>query len=205
VDGSVPDKKGLWRITPDTGSYDVERRYDLGGLGMTSTVAAGRESAAQALAWSDKLSVGIPEIDSDHRVLVELINLVDTSDPVPEAYSVIGTVLAALADYTEYHFAREEAMHRAVNYPGSADHHASHQLLKRQVLHYQGLYQAAPDGIDVHELFGFLQRWLIEHILHEDMLYVPFCADNPVAREAVCSVGLEFFMEDGMDDGDEIF
>jgi hemerythrin-like metal-binding protein len=161
----------------------------------TPTVAAGENAYDRPIAWTPELSVGVPEIDADHKVLIELIGQINHTADMPEAYTVVGTVLAALSDYTEYHFSREERMQEVVGFPTTDTHRECHDILRQQVQHYLALYTANPEGVDTQELFRFLQRWLFEHILKEDMQYAPYCANNPKASEAVIAVGLEFFMD----------
>jgi len=166
------------------------------GVLMTTSIAAAEENAYdRPIAWTPELSVGVPEIDADHKVLIELISQINLAADLPEAYTIVGTVLAALSDYTEYHFIREERMQQVVGFPTAEAHHQCHQILGQQVQHYLALYTANPDAVDTQDLFRFLQRWLFEHILKEDMQYVPYCANNPKASEAVIAIGAEFFID----------
>ncbi len=160
---------------------------------MLSSAASGNSSA---FVWSDKMSVGVPEIDGDHQVLIELIGQIEGAMGAKESENVIGTVLNALADYTEYHFAREEAMQKAVGYPAFDDHKQVHEALKGQVMDYLSRYAEDANSVNITDLSAFLKKWLVEHIMKEDFGYKPYCENNPKASEAAASVGLEFFMED---------
>jgi len=158
--------------------------------------AAAEESAYDSpIAWSPELSVGVPEIDADHKVLIELISQINNRSDLPEAFTIVGTVLAALSDYTEYHFTREERMQQVVGFPNADAHHQRHVILRQQVLDYLARYMANPEDVDTQELYLFLHRWLFEHILNEDMQYAPYCANNPKASEAVIGIGLDFFID----------
>lgn len=151
--------------------------------------------AAGKFVWSESWSVGVPEVDDDHRALFDLIEMISSTSKGDEARAVTGTVLGALMDYTEFHFEREERMQQAIGYQGFAGHKAKHDKLKAQVQDYQTRFNQDPASVDVSDLSLFLQKWLVEHILKEDMLYKPFAQNNPKASEAMASVGLSFFME----------
>lgn len=164
---------------------------------LSSGVADG---SGERLVWSQKYSVGVNEIDSDHKVLIELIGQIDSAAAGSEAHAVIGTVLAALFDYTEYHFEREEKMMQTVGYTVLPQHKQKHDLLKSQVIEYLGRYSDDPNSVNIEDLSKFLQRWLSEHILKEDMGYRPLVENNPKAGEAAASVGIDFFMDVGRGD-----
>jgi hemerythrin len=60
--------------------------------------------------WSDKYSVGIKTIDSQHQELVNIINRLFDAVTNHEADKVINSILDALMDYTKTHFALEELL-----------------------------------------------------------------------------------------------
>lgn len=146
--------------------------------------------------WTDDLSVGVPEVDADHKVLIELIGFIESAGRGAEERAVLGTALNALLDYTEYHFGREEKMQEVISYPGFADHKMKHDRLKEQVVDFRRRYDADPAAVDIADLSQFLNDWLVQHIQSEDFAYRPYAKDNPKAREAMASIGLDFFLED---------
>ena len=62
--------------------------------------------------WQNWMSVGVPLVDSDHQVLVSLINQVHSCMESGQEYTVLASVLHSLADYTDYHFSEEEKLIR---------------------------------------------------------------------------------------------
>lgn len=137
------------------------------------------------------MSVGVPEIDADHRVLVSLINQVREAGEGFEATAVTGSVLNALVDYTNYHFAREERMREAIGHPRLVEHKTRHETMRAQVLDYLERYLADPQAVDVADLAGFLEDWLVTHIMKEDMAYRPLAEGSAEARKAAASLGVE--------------
>ena len=117
--------------------------------------------------WNDQLSIGIYEIDEQHKNLVALANEALKSihqDPEDE---VIQIIIKELVEYTWAHFQIEEKMMRDSGYPEYLTHQQEHQLLTRDVAQFQKqlLEASIPDSRVVCE---FIQHWLIYHIMDSD-------------------------------------
>lgn len=124
--------------------------------------------------WTDELSVGIEEIDEQHKVLVNLINRLFDETVVHQADpSVMDEILHELIEYTVIHFAVEESLFRIFDYPETELHTRHHDELKAQVLDIQKKVKLREAVINT-ELLIFLKKWLENHILHEDKRYGPF-------------------------------
>jgi hemerythrin len=54
--------------------------------------------------WSDDLSVGIEEIDNQHKVLVDLVNEMHAAIQQRKGSEAVQRVLSKLADYTRIHY-----------------------------------------------------------------------------------------------------
>lgn len=164
-------------------------------------VNSSEDGAGPASVWSEAFSVGIPEIDSDHRILFDLAGQIVEAANGEEAAVVTGGVLLALSDYADYHFEREERVMRAVGYPGEADHTIGHEKLRATVNQMAARYQADPNAVAASELAAFLLNWLTNHILDEDMQYRPYAERNKAAgAAAAASIGSEFFTDEDADD-----
>lgn len=124
------------------------------------------------LEWSDDLSVGIEEIDAQHKELVGLVNKVYDGIQAGDRLQV-NQVLMDLIAYTRTHFAVEESLMRLLHYPAYEAHKALHEALVDRVMDIKARVELeqAEVGEDLMEL---LKDWLTQHILHEDKLYVPF-------------------------------
>jgi hemerythrin len=129
--------------------------------------------------WTDNLSVGIQEIDEQHKVLINLINRLFNETIVNQASSkVTEQVLQELVEYTLVHFAVEESLFRIFDYPGIETHMAIHAGLKAQVIELQ---KKVREGQEVNtDLLMFLKKWLTNHILQEDQRYAPFLISQGV-------------------------
>jgi len=120
--------------------------------------------------WSDTLSVGIEEIDAQHKVLVDLINRMHDAIHKRKGSEVVKEILVELADYTRIHFAVEESLMRILNYPGYDEHKLIHEELLGHVIELVEKVESGKTAIGF-ELMHFLKTWLTKHIMEEDMQY----------------------------------
>ncbi len=125
------------------------------------------------VAWSEQLSVGIEEIDEQHKVLVSLVNRMHEAIQEHHGSDAVQGILAELADYTRIHFAVEESLMRILNYPGYEEHREIHEELLQHVVELKEKVAAGKKAISF-ELMHFLKTWLTKHILEEDMNYSGF-------------------------------
>lgn len=123
--------------------------------------------------WSDALSVGIEEIDNQHKVLVALVNEMHEGIHQRRGSDVVKDVLKKLGDYTKIHFAVEESLMRILGYPGYEDHKIQHEEL---IAHMNELIEKVETGKTAigFELMHFLKVWLTKHIMESDMQYTEF-------------------------------
>lgn len=130
-----------------------------------------KEKTPQVL-WDEGMSVGLEEMDEDHRRLVELINRLSGAKDIEDA-ALVEQVLDELLDYTVVHFAREEAYMRAVGFPLMDEHCLMHAKLTRKVEEIRLDYFLGKRECLGAETLQFLKDWLCHHILVEDMKYNP--------------------------------
>jgi hemerythrin len=124
--------------------------------------------------WTPDFSVGVGSIDTDHKVLISLINQLDDAIRGGEPKQTVSRVLDALLDYTNYHFAREELLMRACAYPDIEAHARTHATLRAQVHDIRNRYRRNAESIRAREVLAFLKNWLTAHIIGRDKLYAPF-------------------------------
>jgi hemerythrin len=117
--------------------------------------------------WSDSFSVGIPEIDEQHKVLVSLLNQLHAAFRERNGTQASREILDRLAEYTRTHFLLEESLMRISRYPGLDEHRAQHEDLIKQVTSLQTKLDAGKASISV-ELLQFLLNWLSKHINESD-------------------------------------
>lgn len=113
---------------------------------------------------------GLPEVDEQHRKLVDLINSFgETLASMDRDHGDLEAVFAELAEYTRHHFTEEEALMAsfAVDPRHVQQHLADHgSFLEDMVQLYEET--AADDQARSEQLLRFLTNWLAYHILGSD-------------------------------------
>lgn len=134
-----------------------------------------------ALPWSDELSVGIQEIDEQHKVLVNLFNELHDAIWHKKGNDAVAHTLKALADYTRTHFMVEESLMRILGYPEYEEHKGDHEKLINQLHELEEKVSAGHHAISF-ELLHFLRNWLTHHIMEGDRRYAPYFLECGVQR-----------------------
>jgi len=130
------------------------------------------EKKEDLLEWNDKMLLGIPSIDEQHKQLVDMLNELYAGFKAGTAKNVIGPVLDRLIKYTATHFKHEEEIFDETGYPESKHHKMEHENLVKRVLEVQAKFNANHESILSQDLMAFLRNWLVDHIMGTDRRYV---------------------------------
>ena len=123
--------------------------------------------------WEESYSVGVEQMDSDHKKLIQLINNVQTAILYQTDSSFVQEALDELVDYTKTHFQREEELMAANGYPDLEVHKRQHAEMIAKMSEIYGRYLTAPDET-LKELLDYLKKWLVNHICGTDQQYGPY-------------------------------
>ena len=126
------------------------------------------------ITWNDGLSVGLPEIDRQHKNLISIINDLDEATRAGKAKDVVSKVLDDLIIYTATHFRMEEKYFAQFEYADSKAHKEEHAALIEKVNSIEADLNSASEGRRLAiaaELMSFLGIWWNYHILETDMKY----------------------------------
>lgn len=115
--------------------------------------------------WTEAMSVGVEELDQDHRHLIQMINGLHYSD------TGFVELFNELLDYVGGHFEREESHLESMGYPGLDGHRAQHDVFADQVAAMLKQYRAEGFSDSDQRVADFLWTWLKGHILIEDLKY----------------------------------
>ncbi len=132
-----------------------------------------------SIAWRELMGVGIPEIDADHRTLLTLANDLYGAIGDEEERLILGSVLKAVCDFADSHFAREETLMAAVGYPGQAAHIAAHDRLRGRAAALARRYDGDGPSVDTKDCLDFLHHWVVDHICTADMDYRGWVVGRP--------------------------
>jgi hemerythrin-like metal-binding protein len=119
------------------------------------------------LVWDKILSVGVDEIDDDHRRLLDLFNLLNHAVGEGGSPELRAAVLEELINCTAWHFSHEERLMLQYGYVGLAAHREEHRELMRSVRELQQKILQAGSRMAEEDLV-YLERWLTQHILTDD-------------------------------------
>jgi hemerythrin len=119
--------------------------------------------------WDEGYSLGVEELDSQHRELFsrfnELISACDAGNGADEALRM----LEFLTTYVAVHFAEEEALQRRYGYPDAYRHQDEHDAFVRELT---GLEQQVRVQGPIPRLVATTNQivavWLIDHISRAD-------------------------------------
>ncbi|MGA2148008.1 MAG: hemerythrin family protein [Bryobacteraceae bacterium] len=136
----------------------------------------------QAFEWTEKCSVGIPELDAQHRRLVELIAELVNCIQSGETGGQAAAALKELNRYAESHLQREELVLRIRGYPRYAEHKAEHDDYRAR-LAYLLVYSERGDFLV--RLSNFVTEWWRFHVQGTDQEYARYFRAQSKASQAV--------------------
>ncbi|MEQ9491021.1 MAG: bacteriohemerythrin [Alphaproteobacteria bacterium] len=135
--------------------------------------------------WNDKMSVGIAQLDDDHKGLIAIINrLGEALYGAERNKAALEPAFRALRHYMKIHFAREEEVMRAAHYPEFEAHKPQHRDFIEEINDMRERFEAGADEQLLGDLTSYLRDWLVNHIMVEDMAYKPYLSGNDDARRA---------------------
>lgn len=141
-------------------------------VAIRKMIDAGRDSIP-LMTWDDALSVGVQEIDTQHKRLIGLLNDLHQAKAAGKGDATLKGVLRELVDYTHTHFAYEEKLFKDHGYPGAEGHEQAHIALKAQVVAFGEAFESGKASLSA-DLFMFLRNWLNGHIRGTDRRYTTF-------------------------------
>jgi hemerythrin len=127
--------------------------------------------------WSDTLSVGVAEIDAEHKNLVSYLNDLHFAMSQGKSNAIMQSLLARLVGYTQVHFGTEEKYMKKWNYPGYVYHKGEHDAFVKKVAEFKAKFESGQAAISV-EILIFLKEWVVNHIQGTDKKYGPFFNKN---------------------------
>lgn len=130
---------------------------------------AGR-SGENIVEWKDSYSLGIEEIDNQHKRLLRGFTAIEDAISSGKGWSFTHFAVLELRTTARAHFMFEEGLMRLFGFPKTEilDHSREHEQFFRKL-----------DDIERHsirdsaekDMVDFLRRWLAEHILATDKSY----------------------------------
>lgn len=125
------------------------------------------------LVWNEGMSVGVAAIDEDHKKIISVLAKLVDSKNTQASRQVIEETFSELEHYVIQHFTKEEALLEKVGYKEIDAHKQSHVAFVEKIAVLKRQWLAQDSDEISSEITDYLQRWLLEHILQEDLDFVP--------------------------------
>lgn len=119
------------------------------------------------IAWRDEYSVGLPDVDHEHRVLIAMINELAEALGPETPHARIVAALGEISSRIAAHFALEEREMRSLKYVGLGEHKRDHERLLEDILDIMADVDS-PRGYDPALLEQRLSTWFTEHFRTHD-------------------------------------
>jgi hemerythrin-like metal-binding protein len=123
--------------------------------------------------WKPAMSVGVAALDTDHRCLIRIINLLAEVEE-QDLPRTVDIVLDTLDIYCRFHFAREERIIAHCGYPEAAVQRAEHREFTKGLRRLRDRFGGRGTAKAAALLRDQLIDWLNHHILIQDMAFKPF-------------------------------
>jgi hemerythrin len=126
------------------------------------------------ITWKDEYSLGIENIDQQHKKLFEIAGRAYEllkDQHYLDKYDKIIEILDELKEYTVYHFNQEEEYMKSINYKKILSHKVQHDDFVEKVNNVD--FRHIDDNQDkyITETLDFVLNWIQQHILGTDKLY----------------------------------
>lgn len=122
-----------------------------------------------AIEWTNEYSVGVKEIDGQHKELFNKANSLFEAMGKGKGKEEVGKIIQFLEDYTVKHFKDEEELMKKHNYPGYFSQKKEHDSFMQEFSKIKKQYTS--DGANLNIVVTVERQivdWLTKHIKKSD-------------------------------------
>lgn len=135
-----------------------------------------------SIEWDDRLTVGVEEVDNQHKEMIRIANVLFTSINNGEDKQYIRDIVDELRMYTEYHFESEQNHMRRSKYPRLDEHIELHdELVAKTKAIKLAIFR---NDMDAASVKTYVKDWVMEHIIYHDLDFAKFLQDVKTADQA---------------------
>lgn len=124
----------------------------------------------EKIRWSDEFSVGVEQLDNQHKKLVNIVNLLIENKSLGSRSEFVANSLKDMVDYSVEHFKQEENLLKQANCPYLEEQKECHRNYNLKLAEFYKEVISRNDRITL-EIIVYLKKWWIHHILDEDKKY----------------------------------
>jgi len=123
--------------------------------------------------WKNEFSVGVQEMDDQHKKLIGMINRLIAEQHTLTDPKTIAELLTDMTDYAQVHFRAEEYLMAEYGYDRKSRQEEQHKAFIDKTISFYSASDLGPNILS-EALLDYLGIWLVNHILNEDMKYKDF-------------------------------
>lgn len=128
--------------------------------------------------WDDSMSVGMEELDEQHRQLIDLINEAYTAVQRHDEHKM-DALIAKMGDYARLHFSTEETYLEQSGFPHLEAHQIQHHKFIVDVDEFR---RHRFQKTNLSQIFVYLSRWLTTHIMEEDRKFSVYLTNEQLDK-----------------------
>ncbi|WP_135077254.1 bacteriohemerythrin [Terasakiella sp. SH-1] len=132
------------------------------------------------LGWRTEYNVGLDIIDEHHKQLLSLTKDLISAIKQQTALPKIQKIAQELADYTRFHFEKEEEIFNEAGYSEATSHIEKHRKLATQLDALTERCAKRLNKKEAEQIYNFLKRWVLLHILLEDRKYASYILSSEI-------------------------
>ena len=117
--------------------------------------------------WNNNLSIGITNIDNQHKRLFEILNELHDANNSPDRETVAAACLRNMVSYAEEHFRDEEEYMEFINYPEIECQRKEHKIFIDKISDYERA-QTLMSYTPFQDMLDFLKDWIVNHLQGKD-------------------------------------
>jgi len=129
--------------------------------------------------WDESMTVGVKELDDQHKILIGLINDAYSSIQKHDEHKMT-ELIDQMRAYANKHFATEEGLLKKHGFPDIENHKFKHAKFNNEVEEFK---KKQFEKTNLSQIFVFLSRWLTTHIMEEDKKYVTYMPTEESTEE----------------------
>lgn len=123
--------------------------------------------------WQENYSVGIFEIDRQHKHILSLIEMLRDQINNGMAPHGVHAIMKELISYAKEHFKFEEDLMFTYNYKDAVSHRDGHRHFLAQ-LKSMASEKKASQPMEAKQILRLVENWFVGHIALEDQAYAGF-------------------------------
>lgn len=132
--------------------------------------------------WSSTFEVCVPEIDGDHRVMLELINkIVDTAHTGDKQRCIV--YINRLIEFSLMHFSREEQLLDSWGYGETDAHRQYHVKMHQNAVNHFGKLDAVQGNDALASFCNELLSFLVDDVVGGDLNLKSFLIHQGITIE----------------------